>query len=238
MQHVFCPVGRSGAGYSPSPNGLSGPFASCSRNSQWSHGLARRPSAPARAICSSVRRFFIGLPLVGDDRTLATLQVRLNEESASKLKETPIVRSITKITHPNNNPEDLKRIFPYSPDFGWSVDNFGPLYIPKAGPTVDINVDNIDLFRRVIHAYERHDLEVKDGQIYIDGEVRNTYTFEMDYYFMMGDNRHNSADSRFWGFVPQDHIVGKAVFVWLSLDPNRSWSNGKIRWDKLFRFVN
>lgn len=162
----------------------------------------------------------------------------MNEESAAMLAETPIVKSVTKLTHPANNPEDLKRIFPYNPKYGWSVDNFGPLYIPKAGATVDINPGNIDLYRRVIHAYEGHDLQVKDGKIYIDGEERDSYTFEMNYYFMMGDNRHNSADSRYWGFVPEDHIVGKAVFVWLSLDPDKSWFQGKIRWDKLFRLVN
>lgn len=161
----------------------------------------------------------------------------MNNESAEKLEETPIVRSVTKLKHPASNPDDAKRIFPYNQKYGWSVDNFGPLYIPEAGATVAINPENIDLFRRVIHAYERHDLKVEDGKIYIDGEERDTYTFEMDYYFMMGDNRHNSADSRYWGFVPQDHIVGKAVFVWLSLDPGKSWFNGKIRWDKLFRLV-
>jgi signal peptidase I len=162
----------------------------------------------------------------------------MNEESAARLAETPIVKSVTKLTHPEGNTDDLKRIFPYNPDYGWSVDNFGPLYIPKKGVTVDINPGNIDLYRRVIHAYELHDLEVKNGKIYIDGEERNTYTFEMDYYFMMGDNRHNSADSRYWGFVPENHIVGKAVFVWLSLAPDKGWFDGKIRWDKLFRFVN
>ncbi|MDT8392332.1 MAG: signal peptidase I [Bacteroidales bacterium] len=161
----------------------------------------------------------------------------MNDESAEKLEETPIVRSVTRLKHPASNPDDAKRIFPYNQQYGWSVDNFGPLYIPEAGATVDINPENIDLFRRVIHAYEGHDLKVEDGKIYIDGEERDTYTFEMDYYFMMGDNRHNSADSRYWGFVPQDHIVGKAVFVWLSLDPGKSWFNGKIRWDKLFRLV-
>jgi signal peptidase I len=161
----------------------------------------------------------------------------MNEESARKLEETPIVRVVNKLKHPAEQTEDIKRIFPYKPAFGWSVDNFGPIYIPKAGETVDINTSNIDLYRRVIHAYEGHDLKIEDNKIYIDGEERDTYTFEMNYYFMMGDNRHNSADSRYWGFVPENHIVGKAVFVWLSLDPDKGWFDGKIRWDKLFRLV-
>ncbi len=162
----------------------------------------------------------------------------MNESSAERLAQTSIVKSVTKLTHPANNPDDLKRIYPYKPSFGWSVDNFGPLYIPKAGESIALNADNIDLYRRVIHAYEGHDLAVKDGKVFIDGEATDSYTFEMNYYFMMGDNRHNSADSRYWGFVPEDHIVGKAVFVWLSLAPDKSWFQGKIRWDKLFRFVN
>ncbi len=161
----------------------------------------------------------------------------MNEKSATELAETPIVKSVTKLKHPARNPDDLKRIYPYNASYGWSVDNFGPLFIPKAGETVNINPDNIDLYRRVIHAYEGHELEVREGKVYIDGQESDTYTFDMDYYFMMGDNRHNSADSRYWGFVPENHIVGKAVFVWLSLDPDKSWFQGKIRWDKLFRLV-
>ncbi|MCD4724071.1 MAG: signal peptidase I [Bacteroidales bacterium] len=162
----------------------------------------------------------------------------MNDESARKLEETPIVRSVARLTHAANNPDDLKRIYPYNASYGWSVDNFGPLYIPEAGATIQLSTGNIDLYRRVIHAYEGHELEVRNGKIFIDGIERDSYTFEMNYYFMMGDNRHNSADSRFWGFVPEDHIVGKAVFVWLSLDPDKTWFQGKIRWDKLFRFVN
>lgn len=162
----------------------------------------------------------------------------MNNQSAEGLLNIPTVRTVNRDTYPANNPQDLNRIYPYNARYGWSVDNFGPLYIPAAGATIDISPANIDLYSRPIHAYEGHELEVKDGKIYIDGEERNTYTFAMDYYFMMGDNRHNSADSRYWGFVPEDHIVGKAVFVWLSLDPNKGWFDGKIRWNKLFRFVN
>jgi signal peptidase I len=161
----------------------------------------------------------------------------MNDDAARELSETPIVKTVTKLRHAGGNPDDLKRIFPYDPAYNWSVDNFGPLYIPEAGKTVEINPGNISLYRRAIHAYEGHELEVKDDMVYVDGKPSDTYTFEMDYYFMMGDNRHNSADSRYWGFVPENHIVGKAVFVWLSLDPNKSWFQGKIRWDKLFRIV-
>ena len=105
--------------------------------------------------------------------------------------------------------------------------------IPKEGVTVSINPQNIALYDRVITAYEHNDLKVKDGKIYINGVESDSYTFKMDYYWMMGDNRHNSQDSRFWGYVPIDHIVGKPIFVWLSMDTNK----GKIRFNKTFRVV-
>ena len=126
-------------------------------------------------------------------------------------------------------------IFPHDPRYKWNKDNFGPLVIPEKGATVSLNDSTIVLYDRIIKNYELNDLEVKNGKIYINGEEATSYTFKMDYYFMMGDNRHNSADSRYWGFVPEDHIVGKPVFVWLSLDKDRSWGDGKIRWDRMFR---
>lgn len=128
-------------------------------------------------------------------------------------------------------------IFPNSPKYSWTEDNFGPLTIPKKGTTVQLNMDNLPIYERVIHLYEGNDLKVKDNKIYINDVEATSYTFKMDYYFMMGDNRHNSADSRFWGFVPEDHIVGKAVFVWLSLDKEKGWFDGKIRWNRIFSFV-
>ncbi len=128
-------------------------------------------------------------------------------------------------------------IFPHYYKYPWNEDNFGPVKIPKRGHTVDINRNNIILYERIIEVYEGNSLEVKDDIIYINNKPADSYTFEMDYYFMIGDNRHNSADSRFWGFVPDDHIVGRALFVWLSLDPLKGWFSGKIRWDKTFRVV-
>lgn len=128
-------------------------------------------------------------------------------------------------------------IFPFDKRYPWNVDNFGPLYMPKAGDVLPVDTSNICLYRRIIEIYEGNKLEVKDGKIYINNKVATTYTFKQGYYWMMGDNRHNSADSRFWGFVPNDHIVGKAVFVWLSLDKDKSLLDGKIRWNKMFRFV-
>ena len=127
-------------------------------------------------------------------------------------------------------------IFPSDPQYTWNLDNFGPIWIPKKGVTIALNTKNLPLYRRIIDVYEENDLKVKDGMIYINGAVATQYTFKMDYYWMMGDNRYNSADSRYWGFVPEDHIVGKASFVWLSLDKNKSFL-GKIRWSRFFMGV-
>lgn len=128
-------------------------------------------------------------------------------------------------------------VFPHNKAYPWNVDNFGPLKVPAKGQTVDIDTNSISLYYRIIGIYENNDVAVKDGKVFINGEEANKYTFKMDYYFMMGDNRHNSADCRVWGFVPEDHIVGKAAFVWLSLDKDFSLFNGKIRWNKLFRTI-
>ncbi|MCC6251908.1 MAG: signal peptidase I [Bacteroidia bacterium] len=125
-------------------------------------------------------------------------------------------------------------IFPFDSQRKWNVDNYGPITIPKAGESVKIDLSSLPLYKRIIEVYEKNKLEVKDGKIYINDQLANSYTFKMNYYFMMGDNRHNSADSRFWGFVPDDHIVGKAVFVWLSLDNNATSIFNKVRWKRVF----
>ena len=128
-------------------------------------------------------------------------------------------------------------IYPLNGNKGWSVDNYGPVWIPKRGESVKLTLDNLAIYERPIVAYEGNTLDVKDGKIYINGVEADSYTFGMDYYWMMGDNRHNSADSRCWGFVPEDHIVGKALFVWLSLDKDRGWFDGKVRWKRMLRGV-
>jgi signal peptidase I len=124
-------------------------------------------------------------------------------------------------------------IFPHNPYYPWNEDNFGPLWMPKKGATVKLTLDNLSIYQRIISVYEGNQLVVKNGIIYINGKQTNSYTFLMDYYFMMGDNRHDSADSRYWGFVPEDHIVGAPRFVWLSLDKNKKFLS-KIRWNRLF----
>ena len=159
----------------------------------------------------------------------------LTQESVASLKELPNVISVDKIIQPKGFWQPY--IFPFDSAYAWNVDNFGPLYIPKAGATVKLTLANLPLYSRIINAYELNSLAVENGKIFINGKEATSYTFKLDYYWMMGDNRHNSADSRFWGFVPIDHIVGKAVFVWLSLDNNKSLLSGKIRWNKLFRSV-
>ena len=130
----------------------------------------------------------------------------------------------------------MEQAFPHNDKYAWTADNFGPLWIPKKGTTINLTLENLPLYERIIDVYENNDLEVKGEDIYINGQKSNTYTFKMDYYWAMGDNRHNSADSRYWGFVPEDHVVGKASFIWLSLDQNKSFP-ANIRWDRIFNKI-
>ncbi len=130
------------------------------------------------------------------------------------------------------------QVYPLNQNTGWTRDNYGPIWIPKKGKTLMLSMKNIGIYERAIHDYEGNQLEVKDGKIYINGKQTDRYTFQMDYYWMMGDNRHNSADSRFWGFVPEDHVVGKPILVWLSLDKDRGWFDGGIRFNRIFTMVH
>jgi len=136
----------------------------------------------------------------------------------------------------NTEASDLD-IYPLNGNLHWTRDNYGPIWIPKKGESIELTLENLPIYERPIRTYEGNDLEVKDGKIYINGKVATKYTFKLDYYWMMGDNRHNSLDSRYWGFVPEDHIVGKPIFIWWSSDPDRHGFSG-IRWNRLFRFVD
>jgi signal peptidase I len=160
----------------------------------------------------------------------------LTDDMVEKLRNNPRINSVELEIRSKGEP--YSPIFPHDPEnFSWNEDNYGPLVIPKANATVDISPENISLYRKIIDVYDNNSLEERDGKIFINGEETTTYTFKQDYYWLMGDNRDNSADSRFWGFVPHDHVVGKAVFVWLSLDKNKGWFSGKIRWNKCLRVI-
>ena len=136
----------------------------------------------------------------------------------------------------NTDASDLE-IYPLNGNKHRTRDNYGPIWIPAKGKSINLTLDNIAVYERPIRVYEGNDLKITDGKIFINGKEAKSYTFKMDYYWMMGDNRHNSADSRYWGFVPEDHIVGKPIFIWWSSDPDRNGFSG-IRWNRLFRFVD
>ncbi|MDO4800966.1 MAG: signal peptidase I [Prevotellaceae bacterium] len=125
-------------------------------------------------------------------------------------------------------------LYPLNANYHWTRDNYGPIWIPKKGESIKLTLDNLPIYERPIAIYEGNQLEVKNNKIFINGNQVDSYTFKMDYYWMMGDNRHNSADSRYWGFVPEDHIVGKPIFIWLSVDPD----GRGVRWNRLFRWVD
>ncbi len=128
-------------------------------------------------------------------------------------------------------------LYPLNAVTHWTRDNYGPIWIPAKGKTISLDMNNIAIYERPIHVYEGNQLEVKNNQIFINGKLAKSYTFKLDYYWMMGDNRHNSADSRYWGFVPEDHIVGKPIFIWWSSNPDRKGFN-KVRWNRLFKMVD
>lgn len=159
----------------------------------------------------------------------------LTNAQVEKFKKLKNVVSVKKQIIPAGNADVY--IFPHSADYPWNVDNFGPLYIPKAGATVDLNMTNLPIYKRIIQVYEKNKLNVKDSVIYINGQPAGQYTFKMNYYWMMGDNRHKSADSRYWGFVPEDHIVGKASIIWMSLDKDQSFPKN-IRFNRILKLVH
>jgi len=187
--------------------------------------------------------------LITDSRTLAFVGFRtddnngqynpvyrlpLTKQALGKLETFPIVKSV--IVEPDGMGGNL--YYPVDYKNGWTRDNYGPIWIPKKGETIELTEQNLALYARCIANYENNLLEVKNDIAYINGTAATSYTFKYDYYWMMGDNRHLSADSRSWGFVPEDHIVGKPILIWLSLDKDRSLFDGGIRWNRLFQKVH
>lgn len=163
------------------------------------------------------------------------LPISLTIADADKFRNSKMFDSVTKFTSQSEG----TRIFPHNNEL-WTADNLGPIHIPAKGEVVQINLETLPLYKGIITDYEHNTLEVKGTSILINGEPATTYTIQQDYYYMMGDNRHNSEDSRYWGFVPADHIVGKPVFIWMSMDPNVPLGKlfDKIRWERLFTTVH
>ena len=172
----------------------------------------------------------IAMADISYDAAERTYILPLTEENLNRVRNMRNVVEIAKYEAEGTDPN----VFPHDPNqYAWNADNYGPLWIPAKGATVQLTTENLPLYRRIIEIYEGNNLEGKNGVIYINGQPAKEYTFKMDYYFMMGDNRHNSADSRFWGFVPEDHIVGKASMVLFSTDKEKSFPKN-IRWNRMF----
>ncbi|MBT8255920.1 MAG: signal peptidase I [Bacteroidia bacterium] len=166
------------------------------------------------------------------------LNVNITEEQAEWIRQEPTTESVEIFSFPKGG-DDL---FPNSPNYQWEVNNYGPIYIPKAGATVNIDTESIPFYKRIIEVYEGSELGIENvisqegTQVLLNGEPITQYTFKQDYYWMMGDNRNNSQDARMWGYVPFNHVVGKPVFIWMSLDANKSGMS-KVRWDRVFTTV-
>ena len=156
-------------------------------------------------------------------------RMSLTDAAMERIKGLPFVMAVKM---EESYPDVNYPMYPLAYSGVWSRDNYGPLWIPNRGATIELTEDNLNRYAHCIVNYEGHTLDYVDGIVFIDGLPATEYTFDMDYYFMMGDNRHNSADSRAWGFVPIDHVVGRPVFVWLSLNPDKGWFDGKIRWNR------
>jgi signal peptidase I len=167
--------------------------------------------------------------LISDPQNPNRYRVTLTAEQVKKVNEFPFVVKGSVI--PDINPSGFGNTYPYdTAGYKWSEDNFGPLWIPKKGTSINLTPENVILYKRVIEVYENNKWEYIDGQIFINGKKADSYSFKMNYFWMMGDNRHNSQDSRYWGFVPEDHIVGRASLIWFS------WQGGP-RWNRIFRVI-
>jgi signal peptidase I len=172
-----------------------------------------------------------------DSSTSSYHSLPLTAAMVVMIKKEPLVESVEQNIE-EYYPDLALAIFPFSSDdaYRWTSDNYGPLWIPEKGATVELTLENLPLYSRIISVYEKNNLEVIGCEIFINGEKAQSYKFKQDYYFMMGDNRHNSLDSRYWGFVPEDHVVGKPAMIWLSINNEKSFPRN-IRWDRLFKFL-
>lgn len=160
--------------------------------------------------------------------------LNLAEEDARLLSKNPVVKTMNKRLAPKGEGED---VFPNDPKLAWNKDNFGPVYIPGKGKTVQLDKNSIGFYKQIIREYEKNEIELVGDQVMINGAPASSYTFKQDYYWMMGDNRHNSEDSRYWGYVPFDHVVGKPVFIWFSWN-SQGKGLDKVRWERLFTTVH
>jgi signal peptidase I len=164
-----------------------------------------------------------------------TYEMIIPAEQISILKGYSNIKSITPVVEKAGTYES--DVFPHNEKFKWNQDNFGPLKLPQRGWTVPLNDSTLVLYRRAIELYENNKVEVKGKDILINGKKADSYTFKMNYYWMMGDNRHNSLDSRFWGYVPEDHVVGKAIITFMSIDSTENFFN-KIRWRRILKTID
>lgn len=161
----------------------------------------------------------------------------ITDDLAEKLNNNAAIDSVVKTIEPKN--EKGYNIFPQDNSYAWNNDNFGPIYLPEKGKTVPLNLEVLPVYKKIIKDYEGNTISVNGNQISINGSLTDTYTFKQDYYWMMGDNRDHSEDSRTWGFVPENHIVGTPIFIWMSIDNFRDgWRNWKIRWERVFTTVH
>lgn len=170
-----------------------------------------------------------GIKSIGFDPNYPLYHLPLTQQAYQTLSETA---GVLKIQIESAQSGD---VYPLGAAKNWSRDNYGPLYVPKKGVKLVLNSYNFPFYERLIRVYENNKLEVKDGKYFLNGNQVTSYKFKMNYYWMMGDNRHNSADSRYWGFVPEDHVVGRPVAVWLSLNKDKGWFSGKIRFNRFFK---
>lgn len=201
---------------------------------QFSYTIKFKAQFSSYEEASNILKFYDITDGIAYDSKSGEYFVQATEAAAANARNNPYIESLE--LRKNNKGDGDFKIFPHDKNYNWNADFLGPIYIPEKGKTIDINVNILPLYKRLITEYEGHQLSVRGNQIFIDGSLATNYTFKQDYYWMMGDNRDNSIDARFWGFVPFDHVVGKPIFIWLSWNTDGKGIN-KIRWNRMFTTV-